>query len=412
MSNTDPGPRDQEREPRTTFQPTPGTSTLTSTITANNQRQETQIDPLIKTYIDESIRASTTTIITSIKQYIDTQFEKQRLWNEQLQTNINDTLSQVTQANPNISNSTQDNSSTPVDHSKVSQKLQRSIDPSNIAPANNLASTSKGKEAVNSSGKYPPTPVLNDLIMKALRVTIQDQNTATTIAPMSLHLFKPTRHKYPSFDYSKFKGIYDIQGFTNPHAAKTEIKLWKAIAFGLYTNLQEFSYTNLLDNIKEAEDEPTLQSTEGGTISIKRQLQHTVFNNISEWLLAFKAYMDTVLVIYENREQELNTYQDNINELCLKQSFHAVMSYDEDQRVTLVTNRDSTLLDCDLEAEGRNFDLTTVKKHRNSIRRATRPDIEWPDGREICINWNKHYCADENNCRRVHACLICKKSNH
>ncbi|CAG8529143.1 2180_t:CDS:2 [Cetraspora pellucida] len=322
----------REREPRTTFRPTPGTSTLTSTITANNQKQETQIDPLIKTYIDESICAFTTAIITSIKQYID------------------------------IHNSIQDNSSTPVDHRKVSQKLQRPIDPSNIAPTNNLTSTSKGKEAVNSSGKYPSTPVLNDLIMKALRVTIQDQNTATTTAPMSLHLFKLTRYKYPSFDYSKFKGIYNIQGFTNPHAAKTE-----TIAFGLYTNLQEFSYTNLLDNIKKAKDEPTLQSTEGGTISVKRWSQHTVFNDISEWLLAFKAYMDTVLVIYENREQELNTYRDHINELCLKQSFHAAMFYDEDRRVTLVTNRDSNFLDCDLEAESRNFNLTTVKKHRNSI---------------------------------------------
>ncbi|CAG8549497.1 4716_t:CDS:2, partial [Cetraspora pellucida] len=144
------------------IRPIPTTSTSTSTITANNQRPETQINLLIKTYIDESIQASTTTIITSIKQYID------------------------------IHNSKQDNSSILLDYGKVSQKLQRSIDPSNNSPANNLALTSKGKEAVNSSGKYPLTPVLNDLIMKASRVTIQDQNTATTTAPMSLHLFKPT----------------------------------------------------------------------------------------------------------------------------------------------------------------------------------------------------------------------------
>ncbi|CAG8722058.1 24795_t:CDS:2 [Gigaspora rosea] len=76
----------------------------------------------------------------------------------------------------------------------------------------------------------------------------------------------------------------------------------------------------------------------GGTISIKRQSCHTTFVDFSEWLLAFKAYMDAVLVIYGNREHELNSYRDHINELYLKQSFHAITSYDEDHRITLVTN--------------------------------------------------------------------------
>ncbi|RIB28251.1 hypothetical protein C2G38_2059770 [Gigaspora rosea] len=41
-----------------------------------------------------------------------------------------------------------------------------------------------------------------------------------------------------------------------------------------------------------------------------------------------------------------------------------------------------------------------------------RSDVRWPDGREICINWNKRHCADDKACGRVHACLICKRTNH
>ncbi|CAG8807117.1 10916_t:CDS:2, partial [Gigaspora margarita] len=83
--------------------------------------------------------------------------------------------------------------------------------------------------------------------------------------------------------------------------------------------------------------------------------------------------------------------QDHINELCLQQSFHAVMAYDEDRRVTAVTNRNSTLLDRDTEVEGRNFDATTVKKQRLNAYRTTRLDTEWPDGRQLCINWNRRF---------------------
>ncbi|RIB18852.1 hypothetical protein C2G38_2036547 [Gigaspora rosea] len=186
-----------------------------------------------------------------------------------------------------------------------------------------------------------------------------------------MHLLRSIARKYPSFDYNKCKGVHDIHGFSNPLLARTEsiriwwvmnwphrqkiietlpfkpnisLKLWKAVAFGSHVNLQDFTYKNLLSSIKEAEDEHILQSAKGGTISIKRRSYHTIFADISEWLLAFKAYMNAVLIIYENREHELNAYRDHISKLCLRQNFHAVMSYDEDRRVTLITNWDSTLL--------------------------------------------------------------------
>ncbi|CAG8758565.1 3343_t:CDS:1, partial [Cetraspora pellucida] len=47
-----------------------------------HQRSVIHIDPQIKAYIDESIWESTTSIIGSLKQYIDSQFNKQRRWNK------------------------------------------------------------------------------------------------------------------------------------------------------------------------------------------------------------------------------------------------------------------------------------------------------------------------------------------
>ncbi|CAG8631915.1 16913_t:CDS:2, partial [Cetraspora pellucida] len=184
MSNIEPNPCDNNKELRTTLQPVPTTSTSATTL--NNPRLKVHIDPSIKAYIDESIRSSTTSIIGSFKQYIDSQFDKQRLWNEQLQANINNIL-----------------------------QPQRPVNSASILP------TSKGKETAQPIGKYPSIPVLNDLIMRASRVTLQGQNTMTSpsthLAATSTNscLFKLTSQKYSSFDYRKFKGIHDIHGFSN-----------------------------------------------------------------------------------------------------------------------------------------------------------------------------------------------------
>ncbi|RIB03199.1 hypothetical protein C2G38_2049453 [Gigaspora rosea] len=130
------------------------------------------------------------------------------------------------------------------------------------------------------------------------------------------------------------------------------------------------------------------------------------------WLLAFKAYMDAVLVLYENREQELNAYRDHINELCIKHDFLAVLGYDEDQRIALIMNRDITLLDRNIEAEGKNFDAFTAKRPRNEGWRPGWADTTWYNGKEICLNWNKKSCPEDKACSRVHACIVCKKLGH
>lgn len=117
-------------------------------------------------------------------------------------------------------------------------------------------------------------------------------------------------------------------------------KVWKSLAFGSFINLQEFSHKNIIDNVRHMGEETVLQASDGGAISIKKRSRGSGFQNISEWLLAFKAYMDAVLILYENQEQELNAYRDHINELCVKHDFSAILGYDEDRRIALVMNRD------------------------------------------------------------------------
>ncbi|CAG8526072.1 21760_t:CDS:2 [Dentiscutata erythropus] len=168
--------------------------------------------------------------------------------------------------------------------------------------------------------------------MRAFKIMLQGQDTAT---PPSTH------SATPSTDLCSL-----IPRQQKPKAYESESNcLWFICkSTGLYIQKPVIKH-------KEVEDEPTLQSTE-----------------------------DAVLVIYENRKHKLNAYVDHISKLCLRHSFHAVMSYDENHRVILVTNRDSTLLDREIEVKGRNFDVTMAKKHKYNMRRTTRLDTEWHDG--------------------------------
>ncbi|CAG8714272.1 4468_t:CDS:2, partial [Ambispora leptoticha] len=186
-------------------------------------------------------------------------------------------------------------STTPAVYTMLPQQPQKSTSPTNNPPTNKEKETSQPAGQNNISGH---TPSHNIHKPAPIQINIAE------IPIFRLH--KIQKHLRGS------RVLQHPGGKTRKHLSL----LWKAVA-----------------------------SAEGDTISIKRHSCHTAFADISEWLLAFKAYIDAVLIIYENREQELNTYRDHISELCLKQSFYTVMSYDEDRRVTLVTNRDSTLLD-------------------------------------------------------------------
>ncbi|CAG8833861.1 20945_t:CDS:1, partial [Cetraspora pellucida] len=176
--------------------------------------------------------------------------------------------------------------------------------------------------------------------------------------------------------------------------------------------LQEFAYKNLKTNIKFHQDETLLQMVEWGLISVRKRNTYSKFSDISEWLLAFRSYMEAILIMYKDREHELNFYHDHISTLCTKYEFTAVMVYEEDQRLALTMDRESTLFDRNIEAEGENFDITTTKKFKISKPRIHKTELIWHDGREICINWNRRYCSEDKKCSHVHACLTCKKIGH
>ncbi|RIB25153.1 hypothetical protein C2G38_2278093 [Gigaspora rosea] len=174
-------------------------------------------------------------------------------------------------------------------------------------------------------------------------------------------------------------------------------KLWKAVSLSAFVNLHKFMQKSLIDNAKEMNNDIALELADGSAIYIRKQKCTAAFKNISEWLLAFKAYIDAVLIIYEHHEQELNIYRDHINELCVRYKFTVVMRYDEKQRVALVMDRDSTLMDRNIEAEGKSFDATTARKPKEMWRHPTYANVQWFDRKEICINWNCHSCTEEKS---------------
>ncbi|CAG8687204.1 7163_t:CDS:2 [Cetraspora pellucida] len=46
--------------------------------------------------------------------------------------------------------------------------------------------------------------------------------------------------------------------------------LWKAVAFNLFIDLQEFTQKNLINNVKQTNEDMVLQTSEGGTVAIKK----------------------------------------------------------------------------------------------------------------------------------------------
>ncbi|CAG8654969.1 5035_t:CDS:2 [Cetraspora pellucida] len=147
---------------------------------------------------------------------------------------------------------------------------------------------------------------------------------------------KTTTQKYSSINYSNTK-LPPVHGQKSIEILPTKPSLptclWKTIAVGNYIDLHEFAYTNLKTSLKNNIDEQTLQASEGGIIAICKRNQ-----------------------------QELNAYHNHINTLCIRQEFSAVITYDEDRRLGLTMNRDSTLLEQNIEAKDLTSPGTTAGK--------------------------------------------------
>ncbi|CAG8763481.1 14769_t:CDS:2, partial [Gigaspora margarita] len=277
------------------------------------ENQETEeltldIEPRTKLYIDSAIQAATMSLMQQMQQFITQQAETQCEWNAQVLESINQKLVYRELANINET----------------------------------------------AQGNYPSTLVINSLLLtsgtedRAIELAVNNETVS----------YKATGRKFLSFVYTFKDNTQEIQGVINEKAIKTEQihlclsnKIWKTIALGLFADLQKFAQKNLMNNVKAMNEDTVLQTSEDGVVMIKKQKQSTVIKNISDWLIAFKAYMDTIFTIYGNCKSELNTYRDQINELCTKYKFSTVMAYDENQKIALVINRDLTLIKRDIKAE-------------------------------------------------------------
>ncbi|RIB18397.1 hypothetical protein C2G38_2184699 [Gigaspora rosea] len=274
------------RNDSTTFE-----SSVETIAVGKNQRNEESminIDPNTRSYIDSTIQASTVSMMQQLQQLLNQQAEAQSRWNAQLLETINQKLTHVNQPNSNNDN-------------------QLGTNPNNIQQENNLQriiNLNNNNGAVQ--GNYPPTPVNNNLILAS---GSEDQGNEPADKSKTI-IYKATGRKFPSFVYTFKNNIQVVQGFLNEKNIETE-------QIHLYIR-----------------EDTVLQTSEGGVVIIKKQKQNILLENISDWLIAFKAYMDAVLIIYGNRELELNTYWDHINELCATYKFSAIMAYDEDPGLT------------------------------------------------------------------------------
>lgn len=183
-------------------------------------------------------------------------------------------------------------------------------------------------------GNFPSTPILNNMIIDL----VSSETSSCTKNELSIKRSKS--HKYPSINYTTLKQLPIVKDFTNPLAASIESKrlwwvsnwlegqkviemlpckpnlssrLWKAIAFSSYVDLQEFAYRNMKAIAKSHHEEILLQASDGGYITIQKRMMYNKFNDIAEWLMAFGSYMEAVLIIYEERESELNFYCNHIS---------------------------------------------------------------------------------------------------
>ena len=71
--------------------------------------------------------------------------------------------------------------------------------------------------------------------------------------------------------------------------------------------------------------------------------------------MAWKYYIDLVLIIYPHRIGEMHGYISLLSEFTKDFYLYAVMQYDRDRRIKLAEKWDSTLLDRVPSIKGRHF---------------------------------------------------------
>ncbi|RIB17453.1 hypothetical protein C2G38_2313763 [Gigaspora rosea] len=309
-----------------------------------------KIDRNTRAYIDTACQASANSIIDSIKSYIDQSMGLQFSMINKLNKRLDE------YANQQPTQNVQQKEKNPMTVLKHNHEYN-----STAASGSNAINPER---SLSQQGNCLLTSILNNFIISAAKQPNEKSPASSNEAQgISLHnkaiKVRATTRMYPALDYSDLANLHLVHGFHNHQAASIEqIRLWWVLNWNKDQKIIE-----MLPN--------------------KLNLPSTLWKAIAfEWLLAFKSYMDAVLIIYPAREQELNTYRDNINMFCVKHDFSAVAVYDEDKRLHLTINQDTTLTDRDIEAEGENFDMSTIKRHRPNIQRNQKHDITWYDRRQ------------------------------
>src|SRR3989337_744966 len=139
--------------------------------------------------------------------------------------------------------------------------------------------------------------------------------------------------------------------------------------------------------------------------------------------MAWKLYMDFVLIIDPHRVGELHGYISILTEFSKDFYLQAVMRYDRDRRIKLAEKRESTLLDRKPSVEGRHFTAAaarvqylpkqTYTYNRSSPNfRSTSSKTIFHEGVPICKDFNRKDGCKRDICRFQHVCLVCRLRSH
>ncbi|CAG8477865.1 33960_t:CDS:2 [Gigaspora margarita] len=170
----------------------------------DNQSQENLLSPETKPYLNAMIQTSATSIIQTMRQYMDQQFET-----------INRRFEQLEQANIGSNELNTNNRTNSEQVASVQQTQNRSQEVTRC--------TNTGGNMDQTEGNYPLTPILNKLIIEADPAAISSERQEKS----GVVRYKVTSRKFLALDYAEIKQLSVVKKLSNPRAIETEgIHLW------------------------------------------------------------------------------------------------------------------------------------------------------------------------------------------
>src|ERR1043165_8406696 len=305
---------------------------------------------------------------------------------------------------------------------------------------------------------------------------IQDQNNLlhaqdnSAISPPNLpwlfQTYNPIDYKDPNYDPTS-----ELDQIINPIAKETERtrlwwttnfkkegwnrilnkpskpaniprSVWQTIAYNQFMDLMLLSQisienynkannntfdTNLDDDTRTVVIVQSSQTTAINTDlafhgQTRKSSSNLYFYTWHEWYMAWKLYMDLVLIIYPHRVGELHGYVSILTEFSKDFNIHAVMRYDRDRRIKLAEKRESTLLDREPSVEGKHFTAAAARIQyiprqahsyiRSSNFRSASSRTIFHEGIPICKEFNRKEGCKRDICRFQHVCLTCRLKSH